>query len=113
MSLRAAIDAKCKDCIYDPKCGGGHWREQVAQCSSIDCPLWPVRPAPQSGRFANPPRDTEAVAREWVTLPVGEAVSGHPLTDRASEAARLKSAPVAKRKSHLVVLGVIGHGKGA
>ena len=27
MSLRNAINAKCRDCIYDPLCGGGTWRE--------------------------------------------------------------------------------------
>jgi hypothetical protein len=78
MSLRKAIDAKCKDCIYDPLCGGGTWREQVAQCSCPSCPLWIVRPAPSSGPFANPPRDPATVTREWLTKPVGLAVSGHP-----------------------------------
>jgi hypothetical protein len=29
-SLRAAIDAKCKDCIWDPASGLGTWRAQVA-----------------------------------------------------------------------------------
>ena len=42
-SLRAAIDAKCKSCIYDPL-AGGTWREQVQGCSSADCPLHPFRP---------------------------------------------------------------------
>lgn len=78
MSLRKAIDAKCKDCIYDPQCGGGTWREQVAQCSSIRCPLWPVRPGPDSGRFANPPRDLNTIPAGWLAKPVGMAESGHP-----------------------------------
>lgn len=43
-SLRLAIDAKCKSCIYDPFGGGGTWREQVQACSSANCPLHPVRP---------------------------------------------------------------------
>lgn len=43
-SLRAAIDAFCKHCIYDPGNGNGAWREQVQKCSSSNCPLWPVRP---------------------------------------------------------------------
>lgn len=43
-SLRAAIDAKCKECIYDPLSGCGTWREQVEACSSPDCPLFPHRP---------------------------------------------------------------------
>jgi hypothetical protein len=43
-SLRAAIDAKCKSCIYDPDGGNGTWREQVSACSSANCPLHPFRP---------------------------------------------------------------------
>jgi hypothetical protein len=45
-SLRAAIDAMCKSCIYDPGNGNGAWREQVAGCSSGNCPLHSVRPLP-------------------------------------------------------------------
>jgi len=47
MSLRGAINDKCKSCIYDPGCGGGTWREQVAQCTATVCPLWPYRPPPK------------------------------------------------------------------
>lgn len=43
-SLRKAIDAKCKECIYDPIGGCGKWREQVAACTSPCCPLFDVRP---------------------------------------------------------------------
>lgn len=42
-SLKAAVEAKCKDCIYDPY-SPGSWRSQVESCRSEDCPLWPVRP---------------------------------------------------------------------
>lgn len=43
-SLKKCIEAKCKDCIYDPA-AGGTWREQVELCTSEKtCPLWPVRP---------------------------------------------------------------------
>lgn len=79
MSLRKAIDAKCKDCIYDPCCGGGTWREQIAQCSSIDCPLWPIRTEPQSGPFANPPRDPSTLPLGWLHKPVRLAVSASPI----------------------------------
>ena len=82
MSLRKAIDGMCRSCIYDPASGGGTWREQVAQCSAVSCPLWPVRPVPRSGPFADPPRDPATVARGWLARPVGEPVSGHPLTER-------------------------------
>lgn len=57
MSLRGSIDAKCKDCLYDPLCGGGSWREQITACSSVSCPLWPVRPL--SREF------TAAAAKTW------------------------------------------------
>lgn len=77
MSLRKAIDAKCKDCIHDAE-APGTWREQVAQCSAHRCPLWPYRPEPGGGPFVNPPRDPATVSREWLAKPVGEAVSGLP-----------------------------------
>jgi hypothetical protein len=41
-SLRAPIDEKCRDCIYDPADPGG-WRQQVDACSCTSCPLWKVR----------------------------------------------------------------------
>ena len=46
MNRKAAIDAKCKECIYDPVQARGSWRKQVAYCTSIDCPLYEVRPMP-------------------------------------------------------------------
>ena len=41
--LRAKIDAKCIECIYDPY-RAGTWRKQVENCTSLGCPLYPVRP---------------------------------------------------------------------
>lgn len=49
VSLRAVIDAKCKECIYDPGSGGGGWREQVGACTSPLCPLYPVRTGQKHG----------------------------------------------------------------
>lgn len=46
-SLRDAINAKCRECIYDPLSGMGTWREQVGVCTSRACPLYPVRPLPK------------------------------------------------------------------
>jgi len=43
MSLRKAVNGKCKDCIYDDA-AAGTWRQQVTLCSSLDCPLYEVRP---------------------------------------------------------------------
>jgi len=43
-SMRKAINDKCKDCIWDPLSGLGNWRQQVQGCTSVDCPLYPLRP---------------------------------------------------------------------
>jgi hypothetical protein len=77
MSLREAINAKCKDCCYDPRSGAGTWRAQAAQCGVPACPLWPVRPAPSSGPYANPPRDPSAVPPDWLRKPLGWANPDH------------------------------------
>ena len=49
-SLRKAINAKCKDCIYDPLSGLGTWRQQTEACPAKTCPLWPVRPVSRPHR---------------------------------------------------------------
>lgn len=41
--LRAKIDAKCCECMYDPQ-AQGTWRKQVENCPSSGCPLYSVRP---------------------------------------------------------------------
>ena len=51
MSLRKAINDKCKECIYDPLSGLGNWRQQVTGCTSTDCPLYPVRPISKSDNW--------------------------------------------------------------
>lgn len=45
-SRKKAINDKCKECIYDPHSGMGTWREQVAACTSYNCPLYKFRPLP-------------------------------------------------------------------
>lgn len=47
-SMRAAINAFCKACIYDPHPGNGTWREQVRDCTAPHCPLYPLRPVPST-----------------------------------------------------------------
>lgn len=49
-SLRSAVNAMCKSCIYDPGSGNGAWRQQVQACSSSNCPLHSVRPVPVKAR---------------------------------------------------------------
>jgi hypothetical protein len=36
MGLRALVDAKCRQCIYDPS-NGGYWRQQVGACTVQSC----------------------------------------------------------------------------
>ncbi len=42
-SLRGAINAHCKSCIYDRE-AAGTWLAQVTLCSVHKCELWDVRP---------------------------------------------------------------------
>jgi len=41
--MRAAINAHCRDCLYD-SAERGTWRQQVEACSITGCALWPFRP---------------------------------------------------------------------
>lgn len=43
MSMRKAINDKCKSCIYD-SLAGGTWRQQVENCTITGCGLYPYRP---------------------------------------------------------------------
>ena len=47
MSLRKAVNDKCKDCIYDDA-AAGTCLQQITLCSSEDCPLFDVRPQSKS-----------------------------------------------------------------
>lgn len=44
-----AINAFCKECIYDPRGGAGTWRQQVEACTSTNCPLYDFRPLSKGG----------------------------------------------------------------
>ncbi len=50
MSLKKAVNEKCKECIYDPQSGQGTWREQVEKCTSLMCPLYPYRPTSRKAK---------------------------------------------------------------
>ena len=47
-SLRAAINANCKDCVFDST-ESGTWRKQVENCPVKACSLYPVRPVSVGG----------------------------------------------------------------
>ena len=85
-SLRAAIDAKCKSCIHDPESGNGGWREQVAACSSGNCPLHPVRPLPvKATKKGNEEREAVSCVMTaeaaGSTLPAGKLGSNDLVSD--------------------------------
>lgn len=46
-SMRKAVNAKCRDCTYDPL-GGGSAAVQIAVCTDSACPLHAVRPVTAS-----------------------------------------------------------------
>jgi len=58
MSMRAAINAKCRECIYDPMPGNGTWRQQVEACTSYGYPLYPLRPKAEKGANSVSPQDS-------------------------------------------------------
>lgn len=47
MTRLQAINSYCRSCIHDPR-AAGTWREQVAICQCVDCPLWTYRPLPRN-----------------------------------------------------------------
>ena len=47
MTRQKAIDAKCRECIYD-ELADGTWRMQVEQCELTACALYPYRPVSRS-----------------------------------------------------------------
>jgi len=55
MSLRKAVNNKCKECSYD-NLDVGTWRQQVERCIDTTCPLHPVRPVSSSNRGKTVPK---------------------------------------------------------
>lgn len=53
-SMRAAINAFCKGCIYDPH-QPGTWRQQVEACTSVRCALFQFRPVSAANELEEVP----------------------------------------------------------
>ena len=49
-SPQKAINAKCKECIYDESPGNGTLHEQIEGCTSPSCPLFDLRPVTSKTR---------------------------------------------------------------
>ena len=73
MTRQKAIDAKCKDCIFD-KYAEGTWRMQVEQCELTGCALHPYRPVSRSK--ASSEADSVAVQPHYepISVQVGQGV---------------------------------------
>ena len=91
LSLRAAINAMCKNCLYDPGNGNGAWREQVQRCSSSNCPLHPVRPLPvkarKSGKDAQDGRLAPVAANDGFDALSAAIVGPNEVTPKVRRAA--------------------------
>lgn len=64
MSLRAAVNSKCRECIYDP-CVPGSWPHQLPACRIVKCALHPYRPLSKAGAKAT--CDSELAAFETLS----------------------------------------------
>lgn len=58
LTRQQAINAHCKECVYDSVAGLGTWREQVKDCKGYKCHLYPYRPMP-AGSNEQPQTDTK------------------------------------------------------
>ena len=67
MTRQQAINAKCKDCIFD-EYAEGTWRMQVEQCELTACSLHLYRPKSRS----NTPSKTDCAAVQPHYGPIGQ-----------------------------------------
>lgn len=84
MSLRAAINRKCTECIYDPGSPGTK-AQQIAVCTSRSCPLFGVRPktakvitASLLGYWGLSPGDLDEYAQSLVQPPESARLPNQP-----------------------------------
>ena len=66
LSLRGAIDAKCRDCGAAD--AGVNWREHITCCPATDCPLWRVRPLSRNVPSWLSSREARALPPGWRTI---------------------------------------------
>ena len=75
VSLRSAIDAKCREC-GGQEGGARHWRVHVSACPCTDCPLWRVRPlASRNAPAWLSSRNPLDLPAGWRTMPLADAIA--------------------------------------
>ena len=94
MSLRKAINAKCKQCVYDAM-DVGTAAQQIAACICRDCPLHKVRPITTKQlpvslleAYNVNPMELDEIARGLVypsATSAGDSQIGRPLTAASKE----------------------------
>lgn len=72
-SLRAAIDAHCRECGACD--AGANWREHVSCCVALSCPIWPVRPLSRYAPAWIARREPEGLPDGWCKLPLEDALA--------------------------------------
>ena len=65
ISYRKLIDAKCKDCVYDPL-DVGNWRQQTGDCRVVSCPLHEVRPKSKPRKQGTPNTATKEAEKPFI-----------------------------------------------
>ena len=60
LTRQVAINAKCRDCVYD-RMEAGTWRQQVERCGGADCALYAYRPVSRASTNTSSMVDCGAV----------------------------------------------------
>lgn len=112
-----AIKEKCTECIYDPyQKGLGGKLQQIADCTSPECPLFDFRPLPREAANDNEADTQQSPERgigDLVGVKHGQLQPGLPvslpvllITKAKAKAATVVEAPFIERAEHS---GEIGH----
>lgn len=72
-SLRASIDAHCRDCGACD--AGSNWREHISCCPTVRCHLWLVRPMSRYVPDWLASRDPKTLPDGWCKLPMEDALT--------------------------------------
>lgn len=84
LSPQQAINAKCKDCIYDEH-NGGTWRDQTEACTVKSCPLYDLRPVSAA---------TKRKRSEERFNSLSETEKSKVLADRLALSEKMKANPI-------------------
>ena len=84
LSLRGAINNKCRSCIFD-EANAGSWLVQGTLCSCKDCPLYGVRPVTKSPISESTLKAYGVVGAEFAFYRQPDPLEGHLAEETPSE----------------------------